>query len=282
MHAASVRQGVLSPPVEGPAVPNVHPSPPCAALPPAVEAAVWRGSDLGSPLTHVLPTGWPALDEALPGQGWPGHQLTEILQAQPSVAEWRLVGPVLRSVVAAKQQVAVVGPPKTPHLPGLRHVGLEADHLVWIQAETPSERLWVVEQLLKSAACGAVLAWLPQARPEQLRRLQVLAQGHEGPVFLFRPQGAQHEASPAPLRLLLSYGLDWVLQVHVLKRRGPQHEGWIELPSVPGGLASILTPRLRRPSRLMAGRPTKESADDVLGSPETRSAVPARVATGAV
>ena len=223
-------------------------------LPPEVEQALWRGSDLGQQAGSVLSSGFPALDAELPGHGWPCHSLTEVLCAQPSVLEWRLIGPTLRAVVAAGGSVVVVGPPKHPHLPGLRHAGIDEKHLEWVQAEAPAERLWCTEQLVKANACGALIAWLPQARPEQIRRLQVCSQACEGPVFLFRPAAAQHESSAAPLRVMASFGLDWELQVRVLKRRGPMHEGVVRLDSVPGGLSAVLTPRLRQPSLLIASR----------------------------
>lgn len=222
-----------------------------AELPADVESAIWRGDEMGTRLHPVLSSGFDALDRELPGGGWPCGALTEILSPQPSVLEWRLVGPSLRSVVAKGAHVVVVGPPKLPHLPGLRHAGLDAQHLVWVQAQAPAERLWAAEQLLRAKSFGALLAWLPQARPEQIRRLQVAAQACEGPVLLFRPAAAQHEASAAPLRVMASFGLDWELQIHVLKRRGPVHEGQVHLASVPGGLASILTPRLQHPSRML-------------------------------
>ena len=243
-------------------------------LPRDVAAALWRGSELGTPVTSVVRSGWDTLDHELPGGGWPCHSLTEILQPQPSVCEWRLLGPALRRIVDAGQTVVVVGPPKHPHLPGLRHQGIDDRHLVWVQADSPAERLWTTEQLVKANACGALLSWLPQARPEQLRRLQVCAQACEGPVVLFRPHAAQHEASPAPLRLLLGYGLDWELTVHVLKRKGPRHEGEIRLPSIPGGLDAVLTSRMKTPSRWIRDR---EVAADVLGSTTPRPAVRRRV-----
>jgi protein ImuA len=46
------------------------------------------------------------------------------------------------------------------------------------------ERLWATEQILQAGPVGAVLAWLPQARPEQIRRLQIHAQSCDAPVFL--------------------------------------------------------------------------------------------------
>lgn len=231
-------------------------------LPPEVEAALWRGTDMGHRSGPVVGSGFADLDGQLPGSGWPCQSLTEVLCPQPSVLEWRLVGPALRTIVASGGTVVVVGPPKTPHLPGLAHLGIDERHLVWVRADAPAERLWCTEQLVKANACGALLSWLPQARPEQIRRLQVCAQACDGPVFLFRPAAAQHEPSAAPLRVMATFGVDWELFVHVLKRRGPAHDGQVRLTSFPGGLAAVLTPRLLMPSRLL---PTREVNANVVG-----------------
>lgn len=264
--------------------PSIRPPKPRLApgeLPAAVASALWRGNELGSAVTSTLPSGFPALDAELPGAGWPCQSLTEILQVQATVAEWRLLGPAMRQVVVAGRDVVVVGPPKHPHLPGLRHAGLDERRLVWIQAEAPAQRLWVTEQLIKTNGAGLLVAWLPQARQEQIRRLQVCAQACDGPVFLCRPAGAEHEPSAAPLRVQLRFGIDWELHVHLLKRKGPTHEGIVTLPSVPGGLESILTPRLRRPSALMAQRTGRVpppvrilEISDVVGSAAPRAVDP--------
>ena len=222
------------------------------ALPPTVAAALWRGDQLGSPAQTVHPSGFEALDAALPGGGWPGHSLTEILSPQSATLEWRLLGPVLARVCAAGRSVVLVGPPRQPHLPGLRLAGLDEKQLVWIQAETPAERLWSAEQLVKSQAAGALVVWLPQVRPEQVRRLQVLAAGHAGPVFLCRPSTAAQESSAAPLRLLARVGPDWTLQIDVFKRQGPPLLEPLRLAAVPARLQALLTPRLRQPSALRA------------------------------
>jgi len=247
-------------------------------VPPEVEAAIWRGTELGSHVSKVVASGFPALDLELPGAGWPCHSVTEILQPQPTVVEWRLLAPAIRQVVAGGKTIVVVGPPKAPHLPGLRHLGLDERRLVWIQAKTPAERLWVTEQLVKANAAGLLVSWLPQARQEQIRRLQVCAQACDGPVFLCRPAAAEHEPSAAPLRVQLRFGLDWELHVHLLKRKGPTHEGTITLPSVPGGLESIITPRLRTPSVIIASRQARENQPHVVGSPAPRQTSIRRVA----
>lgn len=225
-------------------------------LPAHVRAALWHGDELGTRVTSVLSSVHPALDRELPGGGWPCNSLSEVLCPQASTLEWRLLGPALRAVVAGGRQVVVIAPPRSPHLAGLQHEGIDALHLVWLKAESPTDRLWCTEQLVRANAAGAVLAWLPQARQEQLRRLQVRAQASDGPVFLLRPAATQHEASPAPLRVMANVGADWELHVHVFKRRGPVHAGTVVLPSIPGGLASIITPRLTKPSRLLPEVPS--------------------------
>jgi len=222
-------------------------------LPGSVAQAIWRGADLGQAGQSVVVSGFPALDAQLPGGGWPCNALTELLQPQPALCEWRLLSPALARLAAGGGQILLVGPPKRPHAPGLVQLGITEKNIVWIAADTPAERLWSTEQLVKAnPRGGAILAWLPQARAEQLRRLQVHAQSCDCPVFLFRPEAAQFDASPAPLRVLMTLGTDWELHVRILKRKGALLDGTIALSSIPGTLARVFTPRLMRPSQLIA------------------------------
>lgn len=224
-----------------------------AQLPGSVAQAVWRGTEVGRASDAVVATGFAALDAQLPGGGWPCNALTELLQPQPALCEWRLLAPALAPLASTGGRILLVAPPKPPHPPGLSKLDIAHDHLVWIAADTPAERLWATEQLIKSnPRGGAILAWLPQARSEQLRRLQVHAQGCDCPVFLFRPESAQRDASPAPLRVMTTLGTDWALHVHILKRRGPRLEDAITLNAIPATLAHFFTPRLLHPSRLLA------------------------------
>lgn len=217
---------------------------PSGDLPASLSALVWRGDALGRPVAASCASGFEALDAALPGGGWPGFGLTELLLSPAGALEFRLLGPALGRVGASGRSVALIGPPQPPHLPGLLPHGLAAWQLVWVRAEGTAERLWATEQLVKAGACGAVLAWLPQARPAQLRRLQVLASAHEGPVWLCRPAGAARESSAAPLRLLVRPDTGWALSVDVVKRKGPPLAHTLHLPALPGGLSAVLPPRL--------------------------------------
>lgn len=217
-----------------------------------VSSAVWRGTSIAPVSQAVVPTGFPMLDSQLPGGGWPCRSLTELLQAEASFCEWRLLAHSLQQLVMHGGHILMVGPPKRPHAPGLSQLGIPAKSLIWFAAETPAERLWTSEQLIKSSPQGVILIWLPQVRSEQLRRLQVHAQSCDCPVFVFRPEQTQYEASAAPLRLTVAFLVDWALQVRILKRKGGHHESLITLPSIPSLLFQVLTPRLLRPSQFIS------------------------------
>lgn len=244
--------------------PNPNPStPPDAAnstrLDALLRAQVWRASSLGSGHSACVDSGFAALDAELPGGGWPTQSLSEILTDGLAGVEWRLLAPALaplllsaparptkrrRTEPAAERPLLLINPPLTPHLPGLQRAGLPVQRLIWIAPETPAQQLWALEQAIKSNASAAILAWLPRAAPEQIRRLQSCAQAMDAPIFLFRPLAVQTQSSAAPLRLRVATGPGWTLQVRLLKRRGPVHEGLLSLPALPADLAQLLTPQM--------------------------------------
>ena len=106
--------------------------------------------------------------------------------------------------------LVLVNPPHRPFVPGLAAQGLDAARLLVLHgpalASDAAAQVWACEQALRCAGVAAVLAWLPQVRPEQLRRLQMAAQNFQQSLFVMRPLAAQQEASPAVLRLLLESG----------------------------------------------------------------------------
>ena len=225
------------------------------ALPPEVEASIWRGDQLGRGAELVVPTGFAGLDAELPGGGWGCRGLTEVLTSQFALLEWRLTTPALRGISDQGRDIVVVGPPRRPFPPSLQLDGIDTDRILWVDVDKPADRLWSTEQAIKSNACGAVLAWLPQVRADQVRRLQVLAAGCDAPVFLFRLASAASEASAAPLRVEAKLCEDWELRVRILKRRGAPCETELRLESIPCGLKTIMTPRLRYPSRFTSRVP---------------------------
>ena len=189
----------------------------------------WRGDALSSSALPSTPSGFRSLDEQLPGGGWPARCLTELLLPRAGIGEIRFLAATLRSLIRARRQIVLLAPPHVPDPNGWAQLGIDMQHVLVVRAERPADRLWAIEQSLKSAAFGALVAWLPEdkalARHDALRRLQLAAAGADGLTFLFRPTAAQYHASPAPLRLALSpgnpVGERRALAVRLLKRRGP-------------------------------------------------------------
>ena len=142
-------------------------------LPACVEAAIWRADQLGDAVADVLPSGFPGLDAALPGGGWPCGVLTEVLVSQFSIVELRLLSPALANLTQASRTVVLVGPALAPHPPGLRHGGMDERFLVWVDVDTPRDRLWATEQLVKAGSAGAIVAWLPLVHAEQQQGFSV-------------------------------------------------------------------------------------------------------------
>lgn len=236
--------------------PSSVPWPPVLDL--AQHPAVWRASQVGGVARPVTTSGFVALDAQLPGGGWPHGVLTELLLPEPGVGELRLLAPALAAVAAARaggaapadsRCVMLFDPPALLNAWALVQCGLASRQWLVVQGRAGQGRagpagaiapgaprganrlapllpsadlLWALEQSLKSGHVGAVLAWLPlNLRADALRRLQLAAQSHDGPVFIFRDALARSQPSPAPLRLLLQpAGID-ALSVRLLKRRGP-------------------------------------------------------------
>ena len=184
---------------------------------------VWRANALGTRGIAAHGSGFARLDAELPGAGWPVGMLTELIARHTGIGEMRLLVPTIRELTRAGKVVILLAPPLIPYAPALASFGIDLDYLIIIQAANAADRLWAVEQTLKSASFGALLAWLPQQRTrgEHLRRMQLAAQTANGPVFLFRDLEAQFNTSPAPLRLLLLPRPNEQLSVQILKRRGP-------------------------------------------------------------
>ena len=204
-----------------------------AAVPPparpdaeTLHPALWRGHQLGRGAERALASGFTELDAQLPGGGWPRRVLTELLRPHPGVGEMRLLAPSLAATLQAGRLVMLFDPPATLSAWALAQLGLDAEQMLVVDGRSKvlpdASSLWALEQALKSGHVGAVLAWLPlRLRAEHLRRLQLAAQGHDGPAFVLREMAARQRPTAAPLRLALQPAGADRLALHLLKRRGP-------------------------------------------------------------
>ena len=202
---------------------------------------VWWADQLAPSEQPTTPTGWPALDAALPGRGWPLGALIECAVA-PEALPWRLLQPALRAA-AAQGPIVLIGLPLEPHAAAWAAQGVEPSRLLRVHTHTGADALWAAEQVLRcpdSAVC-----WVHARQPTVawMRRLQLAAAAARrdttrpgawpAPLVLASVEDTRAlPASAAALRLVVEPGDADGLRVHVRKRRGPplSHPIWLDAP----------------------------------------------------
>ncbi len=181
----------------------------------ATHPLLWRGKQVSHRL-HTLSTGHAALDEALPGNGWPVGAVTELVNDTTACGELSLLLPMLAQLSQHDHWITMIDPPWIPYPPALHGHGLALEKLLLIRTRNRSESLWACEQVVSGISGGAMLAWPENLSFSELRRLQLAAKSTQKTVFLFRDRKAASASSPATLRLRLTAD-DGDLQIRVLK-----------------------------------------------------------------
>ena len=106
-----------------------------------------------------MPTGFAALDAELPGGGWPtGASPNSCRRTKASAS---CASSARRSPRSARtgERLAWIAPPYLPYAPALAAAGIALAQVLIVRTRSARDTLWAVEQALRSAACGAVLAW---------------------------------------------------------------------------------------------------------------------------
>ena len=135
-----------------------------------------------------------------------------------------------------------------------------------------AQRLWAIEQALKSGAAAAVVAWLPEDNThltsfQTLRRLQLAAQSMKrdpGLVFLLRSPAARTAASPAPLRIELA-ACERGVALDIFKRRGMPVHSMVQL-ALPGPVARRFEALLEERDAAAAEAATIDAVDSRLSA----------------
>jgi protein ImuA len=192
--------------------------------------ALWRANEMAVYQASTLSSGFAVLDAELMNGGWPCSMLVELLLPHAGIGEIQLLKPALAAITRS-QRIALIQPPHIPNGLACRAWGLAEKNLLWINTKQNADALWATEQILKNGCCGAVLLWQSQThiRLEALRRLHLLAQAQSTYFFMLRPISAQHNSSPAPLRLALQPALRGI-QLQIVKRRGPSSHQTLFIP----------------------------------------------------
>lgn len=154
-----------------------------------------------------IPTGFPALDQALPWQGLPTRGLIEIVCAQRDMTELQLLLPALQQRSQGSQSLLWITPPYSPHGESLRQSGINLRNSFIITAQTQcNQALWSIEKALQSKECSMVLAWQNWLSARVLRRLELAAR-HGGTLGVVFHRRAQLK-SPSTLQLEVSVSTD--------------------------------------------------------------------------
>lgn len=209
---------------------------------------LWVGNRLATAAAAGTPTGWPELDAVLPGGGWPGGALVDVLDDALGRTAVALLLPALARLTQAGHWCALLVPADAawqPYAPGWHAAGVDLRRLMLIRAG-PDDQPWACDQTLRAGSVRVLLAALPTASPVLLRRLQVAAAAGGGTGVVFRPQQAATEAAAAPLRLSCAASPDG-LAVRVLKRRGTPLARVLSLPLARPGRQPDAPPASRPP-----------------------------------
>lgn len=184
---------------------------------------VWRGT---TPVTRPAAgqsTGLQALDDLLPGGGWPASGLVEVLHEEHGQGELSLLLPVLAGLTRRARPVLLISPPYQAYAPAWQGAGVQLSRLHVLTSEATGG-LWAMEQALRAGCCGAVLGWLPVLEDKTLRRLQLAAETGQTIGFLLRKSSPDATSSTAALRLRVEGGR-WGSEIRILKCRGRNPPG---------------------------------------------------------
>lgn len=184
---------------------------------------IWSGQHWLKQSKQHTASHYPALDESLPGGGWPLGAVTELLCEHWGIGELRLLMPALKQLCQQDQRWLVwLNPPHTPSAPALCHWQLPLEQQLVCQPKNNADLLWTIERCLAANSCCALLCWSDQLNKAQLRRIQLAAEKSQASIFLFRTLKHRQQPSTAALRLSLHSQPGSELQIHILKSRG----GW--------------------------------------------------------
>lgn len=190
-----------------------------------------RKASLGASPCQTIPTGFPALDQALPG-GWPTGVLTELLVDLCGIGELQLLLPALMAMndhssghsndarSGAGRSIMLIAPPYIPYAPALAHEGFDVSRFVVVHCHCQNDVFWAIEQALRSGVCSAVLAWSEGSDERPLRRLQLAAEKNACWAVLFRPAKFKKQRSPAALRIHLLATSPSKVSMDIFKNRG--------------------------------------------------------------
>jgi len=160
-----------------------------------------RNTSRGSSL--VTPTGTPALDELLPGGGWPKAGLIEITVPDEHTDAISMLLPALTRLSQQGRWLAMVTPPYQPRVSVLTAAGMNTSRILQVNPHPGRSALWTVESMMRTGNCSVVMVWPTCATELMEKKLKKAAATGKTLAVLFRLEGLHVHSSIADVRLKL-------------------------------------------------------------------------------
>jgi hypothetical protein len=164
--------------------------------------ALWRGCEMAGQGDYGQSTGYPALDDILPGRGWPRNAMIEIISSHWGMGELQLLIPLMRKVVAEGKWILWISPPYLLYAPALVQAGINTQQVLVVKLETScKDALWSMEKALQTESCGLVLAWQNWLSSRVMRRLQLAAENGKTLGVLFHHNISKRSQSSLAIKI---------------------------------------------------------------------------------
>ena len=151
----------------------------------------------------VVASGFPALDSILPERGFRRGTLVEWLSAGEGAGAWTLALLAAREACRNGGAMVVLDRHRQFCPPAAVRLGIEPDQLVVVHADSAADDAWAMDQVLRSPAVAAVLAWPERIDGRTFRRWQLAAEEGGCLGLLLRPAAVRTDPSWAEVRLLV-------------------------------------------------------------------------------
>jgi len=180
----------------------------------------------------ALSTGWPPLDELLPGGGLRRGSLVEWLAAGPGSGAALLAWGAAQQAAREGGAIVVLDRRREVYPPALAAWGVELERVIFVQPQNARDEGWVWDQALRCPGVAAVWGWVDQVDGRLFRRWQLSAEASGGVGLLIRPADVRTQPTWADVRWWIepqraSAGRRW--RVDLLRCRGAGGSGSAEL-----------------------------------------------------
>lgn len=141
----------------------------------------------------IFSTGSAAIDGCLPSGGYESGTIIEYLQSSAGSGATTLALSAAREALVVTDRFCVVVDWRQQfYPPAAAALGLDLKRIVIVRPKTLADRLWAIDQALRSPAIVAVVAEVEQLDDRAARRLQLAAESGGGLGLLVRHSQRQH------------------------------------------------------------------------------------------